>query len=547
MGGLYGIAIGRVFFGESMFARVTDASKVAFVALVTQLRRWGFDLIDCQQQTRHLATFGARAIPRTDFLARLARLTGAASRQARWTLDADLIEATDVNPGPERPISRLEGSNVTAISAWRCPKCGRSVPRTVDVCRCGHQRSGNEESATIGSPEAPVAPPVVTSRPAPSRGPSTLLLMAVALAAGVGGAYVFLRPTPSPPAAASAPTPGETPQPTEATASGDLKPGEPQWPSDPTLFTQATPTAKASTAAPANTAASAPASPRSVEDVVSGAIPAVVLVDTTEGRGTGFFVSNDTVITNAHVVDGATYVTLRGGAGDQTPAMVTSRNTDLDLAVLHVSKAKAGQPVLALGSSGDVRVGQEIVAIGSPMGLQNTVTRGIVSSLRRVGQVTLIQTDAAINPGNSGGPLLDHNGRVVAVATMKLTGQAESLGFGVAAEHVRAMLDGSAPASSGHRMVDSMNTNATASDPDAERNDATEGYAAVHLGSGQESRPDRSVVGDARRAMPFRPWSVCAWRPRLVRHLGRLRRQQGVGRLQRLLQRPEGCRAESGG
>ncbi len=350
------------------------------------------------------------------------------------------------------------------------------MPRTVDVCRCGHQRSGNEESATIGSPETPVAPPVVTTPPAPTRGTSTLLLMAVALAAGVGLAYVFLRPTPSPPAAASAPAPGETPQPTEATVSGDPKPGEPQWPSDPTLFTQAMPTAKTSTAAPANAAAGATVSPRSVEDVVSGAIPAVVLVDTTEGRGTGFFVSNDTVITNAHVVDGATYVTLRGGAGDQTPAMVTSRNTDLDLAVLHVSKAKAGQPILALGSSGDVRVGQEIVAIGSPMGLQNTVTRGIVSSLRRVGQVTLIQTDAAINPGNSGGPLLDHNGRVVAVATMKLTGQAESLGFGVAAEHVRAMLDGSAPASSGHRMVDSMNTSATASDPDAERNDATEGY-----------------------------------------------------------------------
>ena len=99
-GGLYGIAIGRVFFGESMFARVTDASKVAFVSLVTQLRRWGFDLVDCQQQTRHLATFGARAIPRTDFLARLARLTRAASRQAPWTLDADLLEELTSTPAP---------------------------------------------------------------------------------------------------------------------------------------------------------------------------------------------------------------------------------------------------------------------------------------------------------------------------------------------------------------------------------------------------------------------------------------------------------------
>ena len=328
---------------------------------------------------------------------------------------------------------------------------------------------------TIGAPEMPIAAPAVTARPKPARGSSTLLLMAVALAAGVGMAYVFLRPTPAPPAAARSPAPGETPQPTEATASADPRPGEPQWPSDPALFTQAAPSAKPSAAPPVDTAARGTVSARSVEDVVSSAIPAVVLVDTTEGRGTGFFVSSDTVITNAHVVEGATYVTLRGGAGDQTPAMVTSRNTDLDLAILHVSKAKAGQPVLPLGSSSDVRAGQEIVAIGSPMGLQNTVTRGIVSSLRRVGQVTLIQTDAAINPGNSGGPLLDHSGRVVAVATMKLTGQAESLGFGVAAEHVRAMLDGSAPASSGRRMVDSMNST-PASDPDADRNDAAEGY-----------------------------------------------------------------------
>ncbi len=72
-GGLYGVAIGRVFFGESMFARVTDASKVAFVALVRQLQQWGFRLIDCQMPTAHLASFGAREIPRRSFLAEVER------------------------------------------------------------------------------------------------------------------------------------------------------------------------------------------------------------------------------------------------------------------------------------------------------------------------------------------------------------------------------------------------------------------------------------------------------------------------------------------
>ncbi len=73
-GGLYGVAIGKVFYGESMFTRVSDASKVALVALVEKLRRDGFALIDCQQQTRHLARFGARPIPRREFAARLAEL-----------------------------------------------------------------------------------------------------------------------------------------------------------------------------------------------------------------------------------------------------------------------------------------------------------------------------------------------------------------------------------------------------------------------------------------------------------------------------------------
>jgi leucyl/phenylalanyl-tRNA--protein transferase len=89
-GGLYGVSLGACFFGESMFAARTDASKVAFVALVRQLERWGFELVDCQLQTPHLARFGAVAWPRARFLARLARALQTPTRRGPWHLDADL-------------------------------------------------------------------------------------------------------------------------------------------------------------------------------------------------------------------------------------------------------------------------------------------------------------------------------------------------------------------------------------------------------------------------------------------------------------------------
>lgn len=89
VGGLYGVAIGRVFFGESMFARVNDASKVAFVTLVRQLQRWGFQLIDCQVYTPHLASLGARSIARPEFTRLLERGCSDGAPQSPWTLDPE--------------------------------------------------------------------------------------------------------------------------------------------------------------------------------------------------------------------------------------------------------------------------------------------------------------------------------------------------------------------------------------------------------------------------------------------------------------------------
>ncbi|MEM6992310.1 MAG: leucyl/phenylalanyl-tRNA--protein transferase [Myxococcota bacterium] len=89
VGGLYGLSLGRVFFGESMFARRPDASKVAFVHLVRQLAAWDFDMVDCQVVTDHLVRFGATSIPLEDFLARLEVGLAAPTRRGRWSLEAD--------------------------------------------------------------------------------------------------------------------------------------------------------------------------------------------------------------------------------------------------------------------------------------------------------------------------------------------------------------------------------------------------------------------------------------------------------------------------
>ena len=90
VGGLYGVSLGRMFFGESMFSRVSDASKVALVHLATQLEAWDFDLIDCQLPTQHLASLGAREVPRRDFLEMVAANRQYPHRRGRWIFDDNL-------------------------------------------------------------------------------------------------------------------------------------------------------------------------------------------------------------------------------------------------------------------------------------------------------------------------------------------------------------------------------------------------------------------------------------------------------------------------
>lgn len=88
VGGIYGLALGRAFFGESMFAKQSDASKVAFVTLVRQLAAWGFDFLDCQVHSEHTERFGAREIPREEYLEALGRAVAAPTRRGRWRFSA---------------------------------------------------------------------------------------------------------------------------------------------------------------------------------------------------------------------------------------------------------------------------------------------------------------------------------------------------------------------------------------------------------------------------------------------------------------------------
>lgn len=154
------------------------------------------------------------------------------------------------------------------------------------------------------------------------------------------------------------------------------------------------------------------------------------------------------VVTNEHVVEGGGSISVRFWNGARYPATLVGTDPSTDLAVIKVDAPATVLHPLRIGSSSDVQVGQPVVAIGSPYGLEETVTSGIVSALHREmtapNNFTIadsIQTDAAINHGNSGGPLLDLNGRVIGVnAQIKSeTGENTGVGFAIPSDTVRSI------------------------------------------------------------------------------------------------------------
>ena len=196
----------------------------------------------------------------------------------------------------------------------------------------------------------------------------------------------------------------------------------------------------------------------SINSIVTKISPSVVTINVTTptGGGTGsgsIFKTTSTfsyVVTNNHVIESAVggtgTITVELDNGDQSTATIVGREPNYDLAVLKISKGNL--PVIETGDSTQLKIGDQVIAFGSPLGLDHTVTSGIVSSLNRPvvtsggtnsneSYVDAIQTDAAINPGNSGGPLTDSLGRMIGInaATASLgstTGQSGSIGLGFA-------------------------------------------------------------------------------------------------------------------
>jgi S1-C subfamily serine protease len=158
-----------------------------------------------------------------------------------------------------------------------------------------------------------------------------------------------------------------------------------------------------------------------------------------EGAGSGvIFTPDGYVLTNSHVVDGAQRLTVTMANGHDLPGELVGNDPATDIAVVRITRrSDAALPTARLGDSDHLRVGQLVVAIGSPIGLQSTVTAGIVSALHRTlpgygGALIedIIQTDAAVNPGNSGGPLVNAHGEAVGINVAMVQG-AQGLSFAI--------------------------------------------------------------------------------------------------------------------
>ena len=158
-------------------------------------------------------------------------------------------------------------------------------------------------------------------------------------------------------------------------------------------------------------------------------------ISTPRGKGTGFLIDNKgLLLTNRHVVGRFPEVDVRFNDSKTVRAKVIGKTADLDIALLQIQdlSGKISYPALPLCTRKTATVGEDIIVIGNPLGLQATTTRGIISGIRNEDGSTMLQIDAPVNPGNSGGPIVNYNGEVLGIVTAKMVALGvEGIGFGI--------------------------------------------------------------------------------------------------------------------
>ncbi|MBI4441613.1 trypsin-like peptidase domain-containing protein [Candidatus Woesearchaeota archaeon] len=167
--------------------------------------------------------------------------------------------------------------------------------------------------------------------------------------------------------------------------------------------------------------------------IIDKTIKAVVSISTDVGVGSGAIIDETGyIVTNRHVIEGATRGSVKTYDGGKHAVRIVAKSAGRDLAVL---KIEGTYPTLRLGRTAALALGDHVIALGSPAGLEFTVTEGIVSARRTIEGIEYIQTDLSLNPGNSGGPLVNTRGEIVGINTIKLRGY-EGLGFAQVSEDV---------------------------------------------------------------------------------------------------------------
>ena len=175
--------------------------------------------------------------------------------------------------------------------------------------------------------------------------------------------------------------------------------------------------------------------------IIEDSISSVVTIRTDIGQGTGFIINKEGyIVTNAHILEGGRIIQAITSEQEIIDATFIGYDINFDIALL---KIPGNYKAFKLGNSDEIQIGEKVIAIGNPLGLQFSVSEGIISAIHRLGINNInayIQTDAALNPGNSGGPLINKQGEVIGINNFKII-DSESLGFALESNYIEEIVN----------------------------------------------------------------------------------------------------------